>query len=64
MENLFGIGSMLCLLLSAFYFFLSGDSEGDAKAYRATAVYYILVAIFCRIGILTYQMITIAELLQ
>lgn len=64
MENLFGVGSMLAFLLSVFFWFLPSYNEKDAVLDRQRAMYSILVAIFCRIAIVTYQMITIAELLQ
>ncbi len=70
MENLFGALSTVFFLASLLWWFLSSVDGGtpekdlESKRLRASGVYFILVAIFCRIAIVTYQMITIAELLR
>ncbi len=70
MENFFGFLSTVFFVASLVWGFLSlvdnDKPEKDLQNRRllAIGVYFVLVAIFCRIAILTYQMITIAELLQ
>ncbi len=64
MENFFGVASIFLAILSAFSWASWLGDKPNNKGYRDAAAYYILVAIFCRIAVVTYQMITIAELLQ
>ncbi len=66
MENFFGVGSVLFFIASMLWAFLStvDKKSPESKNLWDGTIYLILVAIFCRIAVVTYQMITIAELLQ